>query len=86
MSETVKDFGRGCRHTSWMLECHGRSDRGHENAQKIGHRQKREREWAAVAWLSPGLGWGIYTASLRRGVTVYATQRRSEWGKRKKKD
>jgi len=52
---------------------------------EIGHGQKREREWATVAWLSPGLGWGIYMASLRRGATVYATQRRSEREKKKKK-
>jgi len=52
---------------------------------EIGRGQKREREWAAVAWLSPGLGWGIYTASPRRRATVYATQRRSEREKKKKK-
>jgi len=68
-----------------MSERHGRSDRGCENTQKIGCRQKREREWAAVAWLSPGLGWGIYMASLRRGATVYTMQRRSEREKKKKK-
>ena len=85
MSETVKDFERGCRRTSQMLECCGRLDRGRENAWKIGHRQEREREWAAVAWLSLGLGWGIYMASLRRGATVYTMQRRSEREKKKKK-
>jgi len=62
MSETVKDYGRGWGRTSWISECHRRSDRGRENARK-SDADRRGRESGPQL---PGFRWGWAGVFIRR--------------------
>jgi len=72
MSEMVKDYGRGWGHTSWILERHGRSDRGCENARKLDV-DRRGRE-SGLQLPRAGLGY-LYGESKTKGDSICYTEK-----------